>query len=230
MTVHEDTSAGSVDAVGSVGLDAGRGLRADAARNRAALLAAAGEVFRERGVDASVLEIAERAGVGKATLFRNFPSKTDLIVAVVAARMRDGIAGGRARLDAGGSEELLFPFVAEVVALQQEDRSLFEVVGEDDFLSHPDVAAAHTEFIDVLDGMIEHDIALGYVRPGIGGFDVLMLVKGACAVAQALADAGPASLERHLSFVRAALSAPGRECAISGSAPTLADLHPSAAS
>jgi AcrR family transcriptional regulator len=200
-------------------------LRADAARNRAALLAAATEVFRERGVDASVLEIAERAGVGKATLFRNFASKQDLIVAVVAARMREGIATGAAELEAGGDQELLFPFVSQVVELQQQDRSLFEVVGEDDFLSHPDVAAAHTEFIEVLDGMIEHDVALGYVRPGIGGMDVLMLVKGACAVAQALADAGPASLERHLSFVRAALSAPGRDLPLTGSAPTLTDLH-----
>ncbi|HEX4248318.1 MAG TPA: helix-turn-helix domain-containing protein [Pseudonocardia sp.] len=56
--------------------------RADARRNYDALLAAAGEVFGAAGPDASLDEIARRAGVGNATLYRHFPTRRDLVVAV----------------------------------------------------------------------------------------------------------------------------------------------------
>jgi AcrR family transcriptional regulator len=61
-------------------------LRADAERNRVALLAAAREVFSEHGLEASLDEIARRAGVGNATLYRRFPTRQDLIAAVFADR------------------------------------------------------------------------------------------------------------------------------------------------
>jgi len=59
-----------------------RPLRADAQRNNAALLKAALAVFATSGVDAPVREIAERAGVGIGTVYRRFPHRSDLIVAV----------------------------------------------------------------------------------------------------------------------------------------------------
>jgi AcrR family transcriptional regulator len=63
-------------------------LRADAQRNLGLVLDAAAEVLAERGPDASVDEIARRAGVGHATVFRRFPTKNDLIAAVALARIR----------------------------------------------------------------------------------------------------------------------------------------------
>jgi AcrR family transcriptional regulator len=59
-------------------------IRADARRNYDALVAAAGEVFTERGTDAPLDVIARRAGVGNATLYRHFPTRRDLLVAVSA--------------------------------------------------------------------------------------------------------------------------------------------------
>ena len=64
-------------------------LRADAERNRAALLAAAQEIFGEQGLDASLDEIARRAGVGNATLYRRFPRRRDLITEVFAERVAE---------------------------------------------------------------------------------------------------------------------------------------------
>ena len=64
-----------------------RRLRADAERNRTRLLEAAAEMFSEGGLDVGVGEIAARAGVGRGTLFRNFPTKQDLVAAVVVKRM-----------------------------------------------------------------------------------------------------------------------------------------------
>src|ERR1700760_4003541 len=59
-----------------------RAMRADAQRKMDSLLKAATEVFAESGVDAPVREIATRAGVGLGTVYRHFPQRSDLIVAV----------------------------------------------------------------------------------------------------------------------------------------------------
>ena len=66
-----------------------RPLRADAAKNVQALITAAKELFDERGLDVPIDEVARRAGVGNATLYRNFPSRADLIVAVYAEEVAD---------------------------------------------------------------------------------------------------------------------------------------------
>jgi AcrR family transcriptional regulator len=65
-----------------------RALRADAARNRERILAAARHVFSEHGLDASVAEVAREAGVGKATVFRSYPTKEHLIAAIACDRVR----------------------------------------------------------------------------------------------------------------------------------------------
>ena len=59
-----------------------RRMRADAQRKMSSLLQSAMEVFAKSGVDAPVREIAERAGVGLGTVYRHFPQRSDLIVAV----------------------------------------------------------------------------------------------------------------------------------------------------
>src|SRR4051794_37587378 len=61
--------------------------RADALRNREAVVRAAGEVFAVKGLEAGVPEIAARAGVGKATVYRSFPTKEHLVAAVAIERL-----------------------------------------------------------------------------------------------------------------------------------------------
>src|SRR3954468_22343434 len=72
-----------------------RPLRADAQRNRDAILVAARETFTAEGALASLDGIALRAGVGNATLYRNFPTRDDLLAAV----MRTSIAAALAEAD-----------------------------------------------------------------------------------------------------------------------------------
>lgn len=69
-----------------------RAMRADAQRNRDAILAAAQEVFEEQGVLASIDGIAVRAGVGNATLYRNFPTRDDLLAAVMTTSVANTLA------------------------------------------------------------------------------------------------------------------------------------------
>ena len=64
-------------------------LRSDARRNRELILAAASELFSESGADLSIDELARRAGVGHATIFRRFPCKDDLILAMIEQRLAD---------------------------------------------------------------------------------------------------------------------------------------------
>lgn len=68
-------------------LAARRPHRADAARNFDAILAAAREVFTEKGSDGPLEEVARRAGVGVATVYRNFPTREALIEAVYVAEV-----------------------------------------------------------------------------------------------------------------------------------------------
>jgi AcrR family transcriptional regulator len=75
-----------------------RPMRADARRNRDAILAAAREIFEAEGVLASLDAIALRAGVGNATLYRNFPTREDLLAAVMEA----SLDSARAEADALG--------------------------------------------------------------------------------------------------------------------------------
>ena len=86
-------------------------LRADAQRNLERVLDAAAEVFGEEGPDASIDEIARRAGVGHGTVFRRFPTKDDLVFAVVerhVAQMRTLAEKALADNDPG---EAFFGFV-----------------------------------------------------------------------------------------------------------------------
>ena len=64
-------------------------LRVDAARNRAAILAAASQIFDELGFDVSMSKIAAAAGVGRTTLLRNFPTRVDLATALFEKVMVD---------------------------------------------------------------------------------------------------------------------------------------------
>src|ERR1039458_4951739 len=74
----------------SIGPEIPRTLRSDGRRNREALLAAARETFAEHGLNASLQHVARAAGVAIGTLYRHFPTRDDLLVAVFEEKMRIG--------------------------------------------------------------------------------------------------------------------------------------------
>src|SRR3954466_15923037 len=104
-------------------------LRADAARNRELIIAAGAAVFAERGLDAATAEIAHRAGVGEATLFRRFPTKDDLIDAIIETRMEELAALADAAADHPDPTTSLERFMQDLVKQFSRDKGFFEAAG-----------------------------------------------------------------------------------------------------
>ena len=95
MTSTSSTATTAADA-----LAAKKPRRADALRNYEALVSAARDAFAEHGTDAALEDIARRAGVGIATLYRNFPSREDLVEAVYVDEILQLVAAGERAPDA----------------------------------------------------------------------------------------------------------------------------------
>jgi len=103
-------------------------LRADAQRNLERVLDAATEVFAASGPDASVDEIAKRAGVGHATVFRRFPTKDDLMFAVIERRVEEMRAIAEEALAAEDPGAAFFDFVHRVAELSMSTPGLHKCV------------------------------------------------------------------------------------------------------
>jgi AcrR family transcriptional regulator len=205
-----------------------RPLRADAERNRRRLIDAATAMFCERGLEVGVGEIADKAGVGRGTLFRNFPSKEHLIAGIVVERIHQMVARGQAQLDAEDPGDALFGLLDESVGLQQTDRALFDAL-DDTWLANDEIHAAHTEMMGVLDALVARAQAAGAVREDVSAVDVMMMVKGVCEATRSFQHVDPAIGARQLDLVRAALSARPGCRPLRGQPPALEDLDPAAA-
>ncbi|HTU95526.1 MAG TPA: TetR family transcriptional regulator [Solirubrobacteraceae bacterium] len=201
-----------------------RTMRADAERNRRRLLDAATQMFCERGLDVGVGEIAQQAGVGRGTLFRNFPSKEHLIAAIVVERMRESIARGREALESSDAGEALFDLIEQSVGRQQTDRALFDAIAET-WLANDEIREIHSQLIGVLDALVQKAQDAGAVRTDISAVDVLMLIKGVCEAVASFQHVNHDVVLRQLDLVRSAISASGVQRPLRGSPPSLEDLE-----
>src|SRR5215204_7815679 len=95
-----------------------RPLRADAERNRQRIVEAARAVFAERGLDAPLDAIAERAGVGAGTLYRRFPRRDDLIVACFAPKLTEYAEAVEAALGLPNAWEGFCAYVERICGMQ----------------------------------------------------------------------------------------------------------------
>jgi AcrR family transcriptional regulator len=107
-----------------------RPLRADAARNRARVLDAARTAFAQAGLDVGVEEIARRAGVGKGTLYRRFPTKEALVRAIfedILEEIDRIVAGAEAEEDAWAA---FTTYMAGCARLQASNQGFYDVVAQ----------------------------------------------------------------------------------------------------
>lgn len=174
-----------------------RALRADAERNRRLILDAAAALFAERGLDVGVAEIAERAGVGSGTLFRRFPTKGDLIVAVVEGRiveMHEHLAAAREEPDPWAG---LVRAMEDIARLQARDRGLFQAIGGS-VSGDEHLHARHAELLDVLGAIVDRAKAAGLLREDVEPTDLPLLAAGAAGTCQVAGGAAPELWRRYL--------------------------------
>jgi AcrR family transcriptional regulator len=105
-----------------------RGLRTDAAENRRRIVDAARAVFAERGIDAPLDEVARRAGVGNATLYRRFPTRDALLAAVFEERLTQYADAAAAALRAPDPWTGFRTYAERVCAVQAADRGVRDVL------------------------------------------------------------------------------------------------------
>ena len=168
--------------------------RADARRNYDKLIAAAREAFTERDRSASLEDIARRAGVGIGTLYRHFPTRTDLIEAVYVEEVEALCRSADDLSDAPPWDALvawLHRFIAYVATKQALAEELFAVAdrGSDVF------RACRVAFYDAGEPLLKRAQEAGAVRPDVSVDDVVKMVGGIAKIQ----GADPATVERILS-------------------------------
>jgi AcrR family transcriptional regulator len=175
-----------------------RPLRSDAARNRESLLAAAAQEFAERGLDASVADIARRAGVGKGTVFRHFATKDDLIAAIVLERISGLNAVGERLLGTPDPGAALLEFLT--VAAQQRQQLDLSFLQEADDLSAT-VIQARTRLFQTIHALVGRAREHGAVRADITSTDVILLMCAPGYVTSYVRDAPPGLWRRYLALI-----------------------------
>jgi AcrR family transcriptional regulator len=141
---------------------ANRPRRADAERNRARILAAASELFAERGLDASMPELAERAGVGVGTVYRAFPDKDHVLSAVMAERFRWLTGEIDAAIECKDPWTAFTDVVWKGAALHAKDRAFHQCLPQ--ALDLPEVSEARGHTLDAFQRLITRAQAAGAER------------------------------------------------------------------
>jgi AcrR family transcriptional regulator len=182
------------------GVATGRGPRADAVRNRAALLATARRVLSARGLDVPVEEIARDAGVGVGTVYRNFPTKDALLGAVIARAFEDLTADAHAALSRPEAGDAFFGFLRGAAVVMARDRVLVRAARAADGLGVARAPEVQGLF-DATDTLLGRAIAAGAVRPGVTAEDVAALLTGVGDAANELGRPTPDGLDRYLAVI-----------------------------
>jgi AcrR family transcriptional regulator len=178
-----------------------RTLRADAARNRQALLAAARARFAHTGEATGMDEVAAAAGVGVGTLYRHFPTKTDLLHALYAERLAE-FAEQAERCVTDPPWARLAAMVSAMIEAQSTDLALADAPTCDAVATSPELAQVRTVFHLALERLIAAAIASGDLRPGVSPGDIVTLCFNRHLVKN------PGGWQTYASIVLAGLRAP----------------------
>lgn len=171
--------------------------RADAQRNYDLLLAAAKEVFAERGVDAPLDDIAKLAGVGNATMYRHFPTRGDVIVAVFAEEVAELCARGEALLGEESAVDGLFAWLRLFIAHVADKRHLALAIADDGGQRSGLFGSWHEAMVSTASALVVRAQQEGTVRADVEVLDLLALANGL-----AVASAGTERVDRLLALIR----------------------------
>jgi AcrR family transcriptional regulator len=175
-------------------------LRADAERNRQRLLAAAKDLFRTRGLDVTLDDVARHAGVGTGTAYRRFANKDALIDALMADRIAEISQIAKECLDEPDPWVGLTGFFERALALQAADRGLKEVLfspGRGRERSNQ----ARNRIAPVVTKLVRRALDAGVVRPDLETTDVAVINYMLNMVVDLGRDIEPDLYRRYLAIV-----------------------------
>src|SRR5438477_3863362 len=183
-------STASIDTAGPDGgsTPTERHLRADAQRNRERVLQAADEMLAARGVDASIDEIAARAGVGVGTVYRNFPTKEALLQALLVARIEPLIAAAREAASAADPGEAFVAFLRRLSDESGAFKALADTMAASGIDLHAAKREVSSELLEAVGALLKRAQDAGSVRPDVSIQDVSALMAG-------LGHADPSSMD-----------------------------------
>ena len=146
-------------------------MRADGRRNRELVLAAARASFAERGPDVTVAEIAKRAGVGSATLFRHFATKDDLMAAALEEVLEQIVVGLDEAQALSDPWDSFVRAVTVIAELQSTDQMFLKAAGPA-LLSEERFATASDTLWSSMSAVVERAQAAGVVRADLEPSDL----------------------------------------------------------
>jgi AcrR family transcriptional regulator len=198
-------------------------LRADAQRNLELILEAARAVFAEDGLDASVADVAERAGVGTATIFRRFPVKDDLVAAVLEQEL--GAVTARAHTAAGSDDPgaAIDQFMTAAVESYILNRCFCEASGSDLF-DRPRLRELASEMTAAVQLLLLRAQEAGAIRRDVVAEDVAFLINAVGQAGLRLERTSPGAWRRYLDIQLDGLRAEGAR-PLARKPPTLQQLH-----
>jgi AcrR family transcriptional regulator len=177
--------------------------RADAVRNYERVLEAAAEVLAEKGAEAGVPEIAARAGVGKGTVYRCFPTKDHLVGAVVGERLRWFTDAARAAAERPDAWEAFTELLCDSAERQATDCTFAAGLVHESTL--PEVVGAREAMFEAVDALMARAQAQGSMREGVTSHDVKVLFAGMAQMLRAEGNKDPEAWRRYASLVADAL-------------------------
>lgn len=177
-----------------------RPLRADAERNRLRIIEAARSVFAERGLDAPLDAIAERAGVGQATLYRRFPRREDLVVACFSPKLAEYADAVEEALHAPDAWEGFSAFVERICGMQAADMGVQDVLTTT-FPTAREVEAQRVYAYERLTELIRRAQAQGGLRADFVPEDVVLLLMANAGLVRAMRGAAPNAWRRFVGLV-----------------------------
>jgi AcrR family transcriptional regulator len=199
MTVRDQPEPGAA---------AGRRLRADAARNRDAIVAVARDVFAEHGLEAPLEAIAARAGVGIATLYRRFPTREKLVAAALVEKVAEYAEAARRALAAPDPWAGFAGFVERICELQAGDRGLSDLLSMT-LSADEQVEELRRTANDLLITVIDRAKAAGRLREDFVGEDLVLLLIATAAVMHVTRADAPHAWRRFVALALDAFSARG---------------------
>ena len=182
-------------------------LRADARRNREAVIGAAKKLFADQGLDAQMPDVAKAAKVGVGTVYRHFPTKDDLIAALAVERFERLAEKAREGIEAEDPWQGLCDFIRFSAQIQADDRGLCEVMG-----SRPEVMneSAYAVGLDDLCGkLVKRAQRSGDLRKDLDWEDIPMVVCGVGRITQVETGPGTGRWPRLVEVILDGLRAPG---------------------